>query len=209
MNARTCLLSPGLFNNHIGHTDTQPIAKRKYSWMFYSSLICNAVCWTEIRYTILTMVLARINALSNQVREDGGTVIFIRHCGAEQDGFVRRTPSWEFLPSLNITNQNVVVEKTFNDAFAGTDLKEKLDISRPLTPADMWVGPPTFVSIPQSAQRSPTNFRSRSFQMRIRWPNRPHLPASQVKTHHHWLWQNLITKVPIHLAATNSILRET
>jgi len=67
-------------------------------------------------------VLDRINALAAMVRRGGGKVIWIRHCGQPGDGFERQTPGWEFLPALIRDADDIIIEKSLNDPFVGTEL---------------------------------------------------------------------------------------
>ena len=46
-------------------------------------------------------------------------------------GFEPKTPGWAFLPELDRQETDVVVEKTLNDPFAGTDLKAVLEAIAP------------------------------------------------------------------------------
>ena len=71
-------------------------------------------------------MLRRINLLTAIVREQSGTVILIRHCGKPESGFERHTKGWSFLAELRRHRDDVVVEKTLNDAFVRTSLQEVL-----------------------------------------------------------------------------------
>ena len=74
----------------------------------------------------LNGVIQRINALAAMVRRHGGQVVWIRHCGKPGDGFERGSTGWAFLPEPDRQPADVVVEKTLNDAFAGTALHDTL-----------------------------------------------------------------------------------
>src|SRR5215471_14995093 len=74
----------------------------------------------------LPAVVERINALAAAVRRRSGAVIWIRHCGKPGDGFERDSAGWAFLPELDRRADDLVVEKTMNDAFAGTTLPQTL-----------------------------------------------------------------------------------
>lgn len=94
-------------------------------------------------------VLQRINLLTAIVREQSGTVIWIRHCGKPESGFERHTKGWSFLPELRRHRDDVVVEKTLNDPFVRTSLQEVL---RRIAPRRVLIAgwQPTAVSIRQS-----------------------------------------------------------
>ena len=73
----------------------------------------------------LEAVINRINVVADIVRR-AGKVVWIRHCGKAGDGFEPHTPGWAFLPELRRRPDDLVVEKTLNDAFAGTSLHATL-----------------------------------------------------------------------------------
>src|SRR5262245_42844853 len=73
----------------------------------------------------LAGVIQRINALAVLVRRTG-KVVWIRHCGKPGDGFAPHEPGWAFLPELDRRAGDIVVDKTLNDAFAGTTLHDVL-----------------------------------------------------------------------------------
>src|SRR6266536_3390933 len=66
-------------------------------------------------------VLDRINQLTAMVRHRSGKVVWIQHCGSAGDDFDR-----SFLPELDHQRTDIVVQKTLNDSFAGTDLQATL-----------------------------------------------------------------------------------
>src|SRR6266550_5588237 len=67
-------------------------------------------------------VIERINQLAAKVRERSGVVIFVQHCSGAEDDFVPGTPGWALLPELDRAAADVVIRKTLNDPFVGTDL---------------------------------------------------------------------------------------
>ncbi len=71
-------------------------------------------------------VIQRINAAASFVRAQSGKVVWIRHCGKAGDGFAPHEPGWAFLPDLDRQPEDLVVEKTLNDSFAGTALHDAL-----------------------------------------------------------------------------------
>ena len=56
-------------------------------------------------------VIARINQLAAMLRTRAGKIIWIRHCG-RNDEFARGGPGWAFLPELDRQQTDLVVEKT-------------------------------------------------------------------------------------------------
>ena len=71
-------------------------------------------------------VIERINRLAATVRERSGVVIYLQHCTGSEDDFVPGTPGWALLPQLNRAAADIVIGKTLNDPFVGTDLTARL-----------------------------------------------------------------------------------
>jgi nicotinamidase-related amidase len=93
-------------------------------------------------------VLQRINLLTAIVREQSGTVIWIRHCGKPESGFERHTEGWSLLPELRRHRDDVVVE---NDPFVRTSSSLQ-EVLRRIAPRRVLIAgwQPTAVSIRQS-----------------------------------------------------------
>jgi nicotinamidase-related amidase len=71
-------------------------------------------------------LLGRINDLSRRAAEAGVPVIFVRHEGADGE-LVRDSPGWQFAAGLERDEGSHIVEKTFRDAFAHTELAALLE----------------------------------------------------------------------------------
>ena len=76
-------------------------------------------------------VIERINHLAAKVRERSGRVIFVQHCGGKGDDFEPETRGWALLPELSRAPADIVVRKTLNDPFAGTELSARLQAIAP------------------------------------------------------------------------------
>jgi len=155
----------------------------------------------------LAGVIARINLISGAVRASGGAVVWIRHCGRAGEGFERQTPSWEFLPGLTRQPRDIVVEKTFNDAFAGTILDDTLT---GLAPSRLLIcGWATDFCVDSTVRSAVAHgYPVTVIRDAHTLANRPHLDAPQVKEHHHWLWTNLIAETPVRLLDAQDLLEE-
>ncbi len=71
-------------------------------------------------------VVKRINSLSDQFRKKEYPVVFIQHDGSK-DGFCKpNTEEWEILDSLNIDENDIIVNKTANDSFYRSKLNNIL-----------------------------------------------------------------------------------
>lgn len=152
-------------------------------------------------------VVERINRLTAHVRSRSGSVIFVRHCGRAGDAFERQTPGWQFLPGLQRQQSDMVVEKTLNDPFAGTELKailEKIAPDRLLISG--WATDFCVDATVRSAVSNGYNVVVVADGHTL--SDRPHLDAPTIIAHHNWVWSNLITDHSIRLASTSELLRE-
>jgi nicotinamidase-related amidase len=154
----------------------------------------------------LPAVVGRINALT-AARRRSGAVIWIRHCGRPGDGFARGAPGWAFLPELDRRPGDLVVEKTLNDAFAGSALHETLTR---LAPDRLLIcGWATDFCV-DSTIRSAV---SRDYDVIVvgdahTLNDRPHLDAPSVIRHHNWVWGDLITNRSIKIATTAELIAD-
>jgi nicotinamidase-related amidase len=137
-------------------------------------------------------VLQRINALAAVVRDQGGTVVWIRHCGKDGDGFEPGSKGWEFLPELDRQPADIVVDKTLNDSFAGTALHDMLQ--RRLPNRLLVAGWATDFCVDATVRSAV----SRDYHVVVvgdahTLSDRPHLSAPAVIRHHNWVWTGLLT----------------
>jgi nicotinamidase-related amidase len=71
-------------------------------------------------------VIDRINRLAAKVRSQAGKIIFVQH--VDDGGNVGPLPpACQLLPDLEREPSDIVVHKHLNDAFAGSNLKARLD----------------------------------------------------------------------------------
>jgi nicotinamidase-related amidase len=156
----------------------------------------------------LQEVIDRINRLAAMARERGGKVIWIQHCGPEATEFAPGQPGWNFLPELRRKDGDIVVSKTLNDAFAGTDLTTRL---QQLAPDRLlitgWATDFCVDTTLRSAVSRGYNVVAVSDAQTL--ADRPHLDAAGVIGHHTWVWSNLIAPGSIRVATTAELLAET
>jgi nicotinamidase-related amidase len=153
----------------------------------------------------LSGVIGRINTLTAAVRRRGGAVIWIRHCSQPGDGFERGTAGWEILPELERRPGDLMVDKTLNDAFAGTNLRvtlERLGSDRVLI-----CGWATDFCV-DSTIRSAVSHGHRVVAVADAHTlaDRPHLDAASVIHHHNWVWSGLIANRSITVAKTAELI---
>jgi nicotinamidase-related amidase len=155
----------------------------------------------------LAGVIQRINALAAMVRQTGGLVVWIRHCGKAGDGFERGSKGWAFLPELDRQSGDLVVEKTLNDSFAGTVLHDTLQRR---VPNRLLITGWATDSCVDSTVRSTI---SRDYDVIIvsdghTLSDRPHLDAPTIIRHHNWVWSDLLTNRSTRVATTSELLAE-
>jgi nicotinamidase-related amidase len=155
----------------------------------------------------LSGVIQRINALAAMVRQKDGLVVWIRHCGKAGDGFERGSKGWAFLPELDRKPADVVVEKTLNDAFAGTALHDTLQRRAPdRVLIAGWATDSCVDSTVRSAISRDYNVVVASDAHTL--SDRPHLDAPAIIRHHNWVWSDLLTNRSTRLVTTAELLTE-
>jgi nicotinamidase-related amidase len=150
-------------------------------------------------------VVERINHLASKVRERSGVVIFVQHCSGAEDDFVPETPGWTLLPELNRAAADIVIRKTLNDPFVGTDLAARL---KEIAPERVLItGWATDLCVDATVRSAVSNHYDVVVVMDApTLSDRPHLDAASVIRHHHWVWSNLITQRSVRLAHTDELL---
>ena len=150
-------------------------------------------------------VIDRINRLAARVREQSGMVIFIQHCGGMGDDFEPETPGWALLPELVRDPADVVVQKQMNDPFAGGSLQARLDRIAP--DRVLVTGWATDFCVDATVRSAVSNHHQVVVVTDAHTlSDRPHLDATSIIRHHHWVWGNLIAERPVRLAQTCELL---
>lgn len=150
-------------------------------------------------------VVDRINRLAAHVRARSGRVIFVQHHGPSGDAYEPGSPGWRFLPELVRHPDDMVVAKTLNDPFCGTDLKSILD---GLSPDRLLVtGWATDFCVDSTVRSAVSNGHKVVVVADGHTVgDRPHLDARSVIRHHNWVWKNLIAARPVELVATDDLV---
>jgi nicotinamidase-related amidase len=148
-------------------------------------------------------VIARINQLAAMVRERSGKVVWIAHCGRPDDDFAPDKPGWRFLPELDRQQADIVVRKTLNDPFAGTDLD---DFKPDRVLVTGWA---TDFCVDATVRSAVSNgYHVVAVADGHTLNDRPHLDAPSVIRHHNWIWSELITNRSMRVAKTAELLAE-
>ncbi len=152
-------------------------------------------------------VIQRINALTAMVRQQSGTVIWVRHCGKPGDGFERDAEGWSFLPELNRHLDDVVVEKTLNDPFVRTSMLQTLErIAPDRLLVTGWATDSCVDSTVRSAVSNDYDVVVVSDGHTV--SDRPHLDAVGVIRHHHWVWSDLLTNRSVRIMTAAQLIEE-
>ena len=143
----------------------------------------------------LALVVERINRLARRVRKRAGRVVFIQHDGPP---VARHTPGWEILSSIEREPSDQVLRKTLNDAFFGTSLQA--DLTRLGANRVLVAGWATDLCVDATVRSA----AAAGFEVVVvadghTVSDRPHLCAAKVIEHHHWVWENLISRHPVRM----------
>lgn len=153
----------------------------------------------------LAGVVGRINQVTDMVRRGNGKVIWVQHCGDAGDDFALDAPGCAFLPELVHRDDDIVVRKALNDAFAGTELREVLDAIAP--DRVLISGWATEFCVDATVRSAVSNgYNVVVLSDCHTSSDRPHLGAQMAARHHNWIWENLITRRSIRVAPAAELL---
>jgi nicotinamidase-related amidase len=68
-------------------------------------------------------VVANIGTLVDRARSEGVPIVWVQH---SDEGLLRGTDDWEYVPELARQESEPLVHKSFGDSFEGTDLEDVL-----------------------------------------------------------------------------------
>jgi nicotinamidase-related amidase len=151
-------------------------------------------------------VIDRINRLAAKVRSQAGKIIFVQH--VDDGGNVGPLPpACQLLPDLEREPSDIVVHKHLNDAFAGSNLKARLD---DIAPDRLLIAGWATDFCVDSTVRSAV---SHGYDVVVvadahTLNDRPHLDAPSVIRHHNWIWNDLIAVQSIQVVETRRLLSE-
>jgi nicotinamidase-related amidase len=150
-------------------------------------------------------VRGRINALAAMVRAGGGKVIWIKHRGRKDDAFAPHSAGSNLLPELVQVAGDLTVEKTLNDPYVGTPLRQ---ILAELAPRRVIVtGWATDFCVDATVRSTVADDHHVVVAGDAHTlADRPHLDAPAVITHHHFVWSGLITNRSVRIASTRDLL---
>ncbi len=136
-------------------------------------------------------VIKRINQLAKLFRKAKMPVIYIQHDGTAMGEFVKNTPDWELLDTLNVEATDIRIDKYANDVFYNSKLQSKLI---ELNVSELFItGSATDFCVESTVQSAITkNYNITVVSNAHTTGDRPNLSAKQVIDHYNWVWQNMI-----------------
>lgn len=137
-------------------------------------------------------VLNNINLLSNKIHANDGTVIFIKHSGTKENHLEPLTEGWKFLPDLQVTEQDYVLEKKTSDAFFETKLLSMLQKFEPKNL--LLAGCATDICMDTTIHSAVFHgFNSVVIGDAHTTADRENMPAKTIIKHYNWAWENQLS----------------
>ena len=136
-------------------------------------------------------VVKRINELAELFRKSELPVFYIQHDGTDFGEFKKNTFEWEILDSLNVRQNDILIDKYANDVFYNSELQSKLI---ELKSTELFItGCATDFCVESTIQSALT----KDYDITVvsdthTTGDRPHLTADKVIEHYNWVWQNMI-----------------
>ncbi len=154
------------------------------------------------------LVVQRINAVADAMRKANRPVMLIQHCGPAGDPFAQGEPGWQFLPSLERSESDLVVAKSTCDAFYKTELDTLLkrrgvnELAIAGWATDFCVD--TTICAAASCEYSITVIGDAHTAA-----DRPHLDGASIIQHHNAIWSDLIVpSQPIRVVTADAVMRQ-
>jgi nicotinamidase-related amidase len=151
-------------------------------------------------------VVSRINAIARTIRINKGLVIFIQHDSPKGETFEPGSPGWQLLPTLKISPDDVILNKTSNDSFYKTRLKDLLDQER--IKKVIITGCATDCCVDSTVRAA----LSHDLNVIVvadghTTADRPHVDATTLINYHKWLWPTLVhPEVKIEVMKANDLI---
>lgn len=139
-------------------------------------------------------LVARLNALADRVRGEGGLVIFIQHEGPPDDPQHPGKPGFELLPGLSVEPRDLKIRKRACDAFVRTALESELVAAS--IDALIVTGCATDYCVDTTVRAA----LSRGYRTVVpsnghTTADRPHLAAEKIIEHHNAVWADFLSPV--------------
>lgn len=136
-------------------------------------------------------VVENINKLSELFRNQDYPVLFIQHDGSAEGNFLPGTEEWKLLPELIQQEGDLYISKEANDAFYGSDLKDRLEMANV---EELFItGCATDFCVDSTLKSA----LIRGYKIHLirdghTTGERPNLSAKEVIDYYHWIWENML-----------------
>ena len=136
-------------------------------------------------------IINRINLLADKFRTSGNHVFYIQHDGTKNNDFIPSTEAWEILLELNVSKEDVFINKYANDVFYNSNLKSKLEAHHI---NELFItGCATDFCVEATIQSAlAKDYNITVVKDAHTTGDRPHLSAEKIIEHYNWVWQNMI-----------------
>lgn len=152
-------------------------------------------------------VLANINQLTDKIHTAQGIVIFIKHSGTKENHLEPLSEGWKFLPELQVTEQDFVIEKKTSDAFFETKLLKMLQQFEP--DRLLVTGCATDICMDTTIHSAIFHgFNTTVISDGHTTADREHIPAKTIIKHYNWAWENqLLPNQRLQIMTTKNYLQ--
>ena len=154
-------------------------------------------------------VLERINSLSTQFRAIDAPVILIQQDSSKWKRFVPNTPEWETIPELEVSPNDISINKTANDAFYRSTLHATL---KKLKVKELYI---TRSATEFCVNATVLSALTKDYSVTVvkdghTTGDKPHIDAKRIVEHYNWVWQHMIpTKGSIKVLDFEALDRST
>ncbi|GAA3652446.1 isochorismatase family protein [Flavivirga jejuensis] len=136
-------------------------------------------------------VINRINLLADRFRTSGNHVFYIQHDGTKHNEFIPNTEPWDIVSELQVSQEDILINKYANDVFYHSNLKSELETHHI---NKLYItGCATDFCVEATIQSA----LAKDYNITVvkdghTTGNRPHLNAEKIIEHYNWVWQNMI-----------------
>lgn len=150
-------------------------------------------------------VIKRINRLIIKAREKETPILFIRHCGADDDGLLPESDGWQILDEIDFRKSDMAIEKKCCDSFCQTKLEKtlkKIHVDKLVI-----TGCCTDFCIDTTVRQA----ASKGYEIIVAadahtTADKPYLDAKIVIEHHNFVWSEFYSPATVEVLNTEEIL---
>ncbi|CCO22176.1 cysteine hydrolase family protein [Maridesulfovibrio hydrothermalis] len=150
-------------------------------------------------------IIKRINRLIAEARDKNVPIIFVRHCGDNDNGLKPDSKGWQILDELDFRDSDITVQKSCCDSFCKTDLEQVLNKNH----ADKLIitGCCTDFCIDTTVRQA----ASKGYEVLVAsdghtTADKPYLDAKIIIEHHNFVWSEFYSPAPVEVLSTEQII---